>query len=125
MNKYREVLRKTELWPGVAAAAQKLGPDPEHPVATLDPPGPPVPAAPARHEAARPWVVRSGVGAGSSVPIRTCGGRTPHGAPCKGLAMANGFCRLHGGSRVVKPVRQGLWERIVAFFRRRPAVATR
>ncbi len=32
-------------------------------------------------------------------PIPTCGGVTRRGQPCRGLAMANGLCRLHGGSR--------------------------
>jgi hypothetical protein len=27
----------------------------------------------------------------------SCGARTRSGAPCKGVAMANGRCRMHGG----------------------------
>jgi len=32
-------------------------------------------------------------------PLPTCAGVTRRGQPCRGMAMANGFCRLHGGSR--------------------------
>ena len=28
----------------------------------------------------------------------TCGARTRSGAPCKNVPMANGRCRMHGGS---------------------------
>jgi hypothetical protein len=31
--------------------------------------------------------------------VRTCRGVTRQGLPCRGASMANGFCRLHGGSR--------------------------
>ncbi len=33
------------------------------------------------------------------VPLQKCQGMTRVGQPCRGPAMANGFCRLHGGSR--------------------------
>lgn len=32
-------------------------------------------------------------------PLPTCSGVTRRGQPCRGMAMANGLCRLHGGSR--------------------------
>jgi hypothetical protein len=32
-------------------------------------------------------------------PVPTCQGVTRLGRPCRGPSMANGFCRLHGGSR--------------------------
>jgi len=32
-------------------------------------------------------------------PVPTCGGVTRLGQPCRGMAMANGLCRMHGGSR--------------------------
>lgn len=35
----------------------------------------------------------------SNLPIQKCQGLTRMGQPCRGPAMANGFCRLHGGSR--------------------------
>lgn len=35
----------------------------------------------------------------TSGPVPKCQGTTRSGLPCRGPAMANGFCRLHGGSR--------------------------
>jgi Family of unknown function (DUF5763) len=32
-------------------------------------------------------------------PVSTCAGLTRQGLRCRGIAMANGYCRLHGGSR--------------------------
>jgi hypothetical protein len=31
------------------------------------------------------------------IKAKRCGARTRAGTPCKGLAMMNGRCRLHGG----------------------------
>ena len=47
------------------------------------------------------WVKRllRDAGLRSNVPVRKCQGLTRMGQPCRGPAMANGFCRLHGGSR--------------------------
>jgi len=61
-------------------------------------------------EAARPkyhpllryrWVKRllRIAGVRPNLPIQKCQGLTRMGQPCRGPAMANGFCRLHGGSR--------------------------
>jgi hypothetical protein len=33
-------------------------------------------------------------------PVPTCRGVTRLGQPCRGPAMANGLCRMHGGSRI-------------------------
>lgn len=33
------------------------------------------------------------------VSVQRCHGTTRMGQPCRGPAMANGYCRLHGGSR--------------------------
>lgn len=33
-------------------------------------------------------------------PAPRCAGFTRHGLPCRGPAMANGLCRVHGGSRI-------------------------
>lgn len=38
-----------------------------------------------------------GIRAGGPVP--TCNAFTRRGLPCRGPAMANGYCRMHGGSR--------------------------
>jgi hypothetical protein len=32
------------------------------------------------------------------MPNQRCGAKTRSGAPCKGIAMANGRCRMHGGT---------------------------
>ena len=40
-----------------------------------------------------------GLRAGGPVPI--CTGLTRKGTPCRAPAMANGYCRMHGGSRSV------------------------
>jgi len=32
-------------------------------------------------------------------PAAVCMGVTRQGTACRGLAMANGYCRMHGGSR--------------------------
>lgn len=39
-------------------------------------------------------------------PVPICTGLTRQGRPCRAPAMANGYCRMHGGSRnlLVKPV---------------------
>ncbi len=36
-------------------------------------------------------------------PYAPCGARTRNGEPCKGAAMANGRCRLHGGKTPCGP----------------------
>jgi len=42
--------------------------------------------------------------------IRYCGAKTrATGKPCRGSAMANGRCRLHGGASTGRPVTTGLW----------------
>jgi hypothetical protein len=33
------------------------------------------------------------------ISVQKCQGTTRMGQPCRGPAMANGYCRLHGGSR--------------------------
>lgn len=38
------------------------------------------------------------------VPVQKCQGMTRQGQPCRGPAMANGYCRLHGGSRQLSVV---------------------
>lgn len=56
-------------------------------------------------------------------PLPTCGGVTRRGQPCRGLAMANGLCRLHGGSRsgVIEQESRTLLARL---FGRGPKAAT-
>ena len=42
--------------------------------------------------------------------IRYCGAKTrTTGKPCRGSAMKNGRCRLHGGASKGRPVTIGLW----------------
>jgi hypothetical protein len=42
--------------------------------------------------------------------IRYCGAKTrTTKKPCRGSAMENGRCRLHGGSSKGRPVTTGLW----------------
>ena len=42
--------------------------------------------------------------------IRYCGAKTRStGKPCRGPAMKNGRCRLHGGASTGRPVTTGLW----------------
>ena len=50
-----------------------------------------------RHRWVRRLLRLAGVRLGWPVP--TCQGITRLGRPCRGPSMANGFCRLHGGSR--------------------------
>lgn len=54
-------------------------------------------------------------GVQTSIPIRRCEGVTRMGQPCRGPAMANGYCRLHGGSRqgTVAAKARGLMERVM------------
>ena len=49
----------------------------------------------------RRWFNRARRWAGlrTGVPVQLCKGMTRVGLPCRGPAMANGYCRLHGGSR--------------------------
>ena len=42
--------------------------------------------------------------------IRYCGAKARStGMPCRGSAMLNGRCRLHGGASKGRPVTTGLW----------------
>jgi hypothetical protein len=43
--------------------------------------------------------VRSLLGLRDAVAVKRCKGTTRAGAACRGMAMANGLCRMHGGSR--------------------------
>lgn len=43
-------------------------------------------------------------GLGKSTPVPRCTGLTRTGQPCRAPAMANGYCRMHGGSRHGKVV---------------------
>lgn len=43
--------------------------------------------------------VRRWLGMKSGGPVPTCSGWTRHGLKCRAPAMANGVCRMHGGSR--------------------------
>jgi hypothetical protein len=47
------------------------------------------------------WVKRllQIAGVRPNLPVQKCQGLTRMGQACRGPAMANGFCRLHGGSR--------------------------
>ncbi len=54
--------------------------------------------------------------------IRYCGAKTrTTPQPCKGSAMANGRCRLHGGLSTGRPVTTGQWTK-QAIQQRREAV---
>jgi len=52
-----------------------------------------------------PWPVRvmrgimRRMGLRTGKPAAVCMGVTRQGTACRGLAMANGYCRMHGGSR--------------------------
>jgi hypothetical protein len=46
--------------------------------------------------------VRYRLGLRSGTPVPRCKGFTRVGLACRGPAMANGFCRMHGGSRYGK-----------------------
>jgi len=42
--------------------------------------------------------------------IRFCGAKARStGKPCRGSAMKNGRCRLHGGASTGRPITTGLW----------------
>lgn len=42
--------------------------------------------------------------------IRYCGAKARStGQPCRGSAMKNGRCRLHGGVSTGRPITTGLW----------------
>jgi hypothetical protein len=42
-----------------------------------------------------------------AVAVPRCAGTTRKGNRCKGPAMGNGLCRMHGGARLPKPERPG------------------
>jgi hypothetical protein len=58
-----------------------------------------------RYRATRPLLTRvlhnlmRRLGFRTGAPVPLCSGVTVRGLPCRGLAMANGYCRMHGGSR--------------------------
>jgi hypothetical protein len=51
---------------------------------------------PHAHAKRRGWL-KNGNAPGDLTKARRCGARTRSGRPCKGPAMANGRCRMHGG----------------------------
>lgn len=54
--------------------------------------------------------------------IRYCGAKTrTTDIPCRGSAMKNGRCRLHGGASTGRPVTTGLWTKEA--IRRRKGVS--
>jgi hypothetical protein len=54
-------------------------------------------------------------GVRTKIAVQRCQGTTRMGQPCRGPAMANGYCRLHGGSRrgVVAQKTRDLIERVL------------
>ena len=48
------------------------------------------------HTARRGWL-KNGNPAGDLAKAKPCGARTRNGKPCRGPAMKNGRCRMHGG----------------------------
>jgi hypothetical protein len=56
--------------------------------------------------------LRHGVRGGDPRTASRCGARTRDGKPCKGPAMLNGRCRMHGGSSTGPRTAEGL-QRIV------------
>jgi hypothetical protein len=57
-------------------------------------------------------LLRHGVRGGDPRTAPRCGARTRVGAPCKGPAMLNGRCRMHGGASTGPRTPEGL-QRIV------------
>lgn len=52
--------------------------------------------------------LRNGNPSGDPDTAPRCGARTRSGAPCKGPAMANGRCRMHGGPSTGPRTPEGL-----------------
>ncbi len=52
--------------------------------------------------------LRHGVIGGDPRTAPRCGAHTRAGAPCKGPAMPNGRCRMHGGTSTGPRTREGL-----------------
>jgi len=53
--------------------------------------------------------------------IRYCGAKARStGKPCRGSAMQNGRCRLHGGASTGRPIKTGRWTK--AAIQQRKAV---
>ncbi len=48
------------------------------------------------HTARRGWL-KNGNPSGDLAKAKPCGARTRSGKPCRGSAMKNGRCRMHGG----------------------------
>lgn len=52
--------------------------------------------------------LRNGNAPGDLRTVPRCGARTRHGDPCKGPAMRNGRCRMHGGASTGPRTPEGL-----------------
>lgn len=55
----------------------------------------------------RGWL-KNGNPPGDLTKVRRCGARTRRGEPCRGPAMKNGRCRLHGGASTGPRTAEGL-----------------
>ena len=53
-------------------------------------------------------LLRNGNPQGNPMSAPRCGARTRRGVPCRGPAMANGRCRMHGGKSTGPRTPQGL-----------------
>jgi hypothetical protein len=59
------------------------------------------------HTARRGWL-RNGGRPGDLLNARRCGAKTRRGVPCRGPAMPNGRCRMHGGPSTGPRTPEGL-----------------
>jgi len=60
-----------------------------------------------RHAARRGWL-RHGNPPGDPANAPRCGAKTRKGTPCRGPAMRNGRCRMHGGKSTGPRTPEGL-----------------
>ena len=58
------------------------------------------------HAKRRGWL-KNGNPLGDFSTARRCGAKTRKGTPCKGPAMRNGRCRMHGGASTGPRTREG------------------
>ena len=110
MSKVRNALRVAGTWP---QPEENLPTQPRPAVAAKSGAEPGIVApSPAQAHVPRPIVarwfrgIRRWMGLRVSGPAPRCSGLTRRGVPCRAPAMANGFCRMHGGANAA-PV--GRW----------------
>lgn len=72
---------------------------------------------PSANREKQPILLKNGNRQGNPMNAPRCGAKTRSGTPCKGPAMANGRCRMHGGKSTGPRTLEGLERSRKAHYR--------